>query len=216
MSLTKPQENRPTCNCKIGKVARERDLDDLNSHIRRWYVEEDESLRAVARKVNVHILSTVMNDIGGRGLGPPETVYEALVSEEADATTTATVRDKLSFLGVNVDTLTEQFISHMTVKQHLNEFLDVDTSYTGATDPPDVLDHITDRLDIVENVIDRGIHRLLEAGNIRLPDDYTITVTARVRCHECARTTPPQELIRTGGCDCTVQDDDTDAVMGVK
>jgi len=199
------------CECKVGEVGDRFGLDGLGAFIHHRYVEENESLREVARAVNVRIIDTVLDNADDEVIGTPEMIYSTLVNDDVDAREEARVRDLLAYKGVNVDALTEAFVSHMTVKTHLNECRRVDTSNQGATDTGEIIRVMDEQVDRSETVIINAIERLIRVGKMGI-GDYEVTVTTRVHCHQCARTYSAREIFQNGGCQCGSDEADNSTV----
>lgn len=196
------------CSCKIGRNARTYGL-SLDRELRQRH-ERGESLRALARIHNQRLLAAALADVNAAIVGDVDAIYGKLTDEDVSAGTRAEVRAQLSNAGIDVDALLDDFVSHQTVRTHLRNCADVDTSRSG--------DLTTDRARSIvewarsrsEAVIERTVRRLGESDDFAR-SSLSVTQSVRVTCDDCGETYRLGEFLDQGGCDCTasaVLDDD--------
>ncbi|WP_158853390.1 rod-determining factor RdfA [Halorhabdus sp. CUG00001] len=195
------------CSCKVGRVAERYDLSDLDTDLQSRH-DAGTSLRALATVLNKRILRTALERAGGdtstlvssdRGV---DTLFDVLDgSTEATDTERVRVKTRLEQAGVDVEAVTDDWVSHATIKSHLNECLSVDTSRETSITESDAIDTIEWTRTRSENVIAETIERLQNAGLIAVGEPTT-SVRARITCEDCGRSYAVRDLLDAGGCAC--------------
>jgi hypothetical protein len=154
------------CSCKVGRAIETYELAGFDDEIRRRREREDASLRTLAAFLNTRILRRVTERHADRNVvADAGSIYATLTGPE-DAGAAAELRERLASLGVPVDDVTDDFISHQTMRAHLNDCLDVDTGRTQATDVEEVTNLIEWARSRDERIIDRALTRLRELGEL--------------------------------------------------
>jgi len=187
--------------CKIGRQITAYDLTDLNAELVHRREEDEASLRDLADTVNVRILDAALRDVDADVAGHPESVYETLVSGDVPTEQQVDLEDQLTHLGIDIDELRSDFVSHQTVSNHLNDCLDVDTSrptiesvdagrkkieWARSRDEY-IIEHTIDQLD-------RADH--LSVGSAEVNHSTTIT------CTDCGDTFRVEQLLDKRECSC--------------
>lgn len=193
------------CACKIGRQRERYDLHELDVRLVGRRQEDGESLRDLAAFVNTRVLAAALDDAGADVAGDPRSVYEALTGDDVAPERRADVVDRLELVGIDVEALESDFVSHQTVKTHLADCLDLDTSRSGIDSVEEgraKLDWAADRhRTVAESVVDQ----LLRADRVSLTD-YELTQTTSITCRECERTYRIDEFLRRGRCECAPGD----------
>ncbi|MFB6354217.1 MAG: rod-determining factor RdfA [Halobacteriales archaeon] len=204
------------CSCKVGRVVERRGLAGLDDELRR-HRANGASLRTLADLVNRRVLAAALE---GAADGVPmddlfgavsddravELVYEALADDDAGAERRARVRTRLSQRGVDVDAVTDDWVTHPTVRRHLRECLGVDTGRDGSITGDDALDTIEWSRSRAEGVVGRTFERLDDAGLVQT-GDLDVSATFQLTCTACGHTYRPRQLLEEGGCACHGPDD---------
>jgi hypothetical protein len=204
---------REGCNCKIGDAIEEYSLDDLDADLVHHRENDDYSLRDLRDEVNKRILESAFEQSADEAgsLGTLEgimdsdelvdEVYETLQSPNEDPKRTARIKTKLEQSGLDISSIKTDFVTHPTVKKHLNSCLDVDTSHSTSIDESDAINTIEWARTRCQNIVERTITRLVTADiiHIRSPE---AGVSVSVHCQECQGSYTPRELLREGGCSC--------------
>jgi len=186
--------------CKVTRVTHAYQLAGLDDELQRRYRNENATLHELADYFNDRITAVVMDAIENPPETEPGTVRAAL---EGDKSIPATKRDDIraTMAGqLNLELLTDAYVSHETIRQHLNEHLDVSTSQGGF----DTFEELGDVLGSYQEQYRNGVRSALErAGRKGLIDgkNYRIFNT-RVECQHCSETYRLQELLENRGCDC--------------
>lgn len=199
------------CSCKVGRVVERRGLAGLDDELRRRRAD-GASLRALTEVVNRRVLAAAldrvadgaqMDDLFGAVSDDRAVrlVYEALAGDDAGAERRARVRTRLSQRGVDVDAVTDDWVTHPTVRRHLRECLGVDTGRNGSVTPDDAMDTIEWSRSRSEGVLGRTFERLDDAGLVRT-GDLEVSATFQLTCAGCGHTYRPRQLLEEGGCAC--------------
>jgi len=189
------------CSCKVGRVIDEYELGGLHDEIVRRREEDDESLRALAEFVNTRILRQAIDRQADRDiLSDAASIYSQLTNGD-DAGKTAEIRTRLETVGIPVEEVTDNFVSHQTVRSHLNSCLDIETGRSQATDVEDIANLIEWARTRDEEIIERAISRLQESGKIDIGETNVIH-SVRVICEDCGQSHRLQDLLDGAGCQC--------------
>lgn len=193
----------PDACCKVQRVTEAYRLTGIDDELQRRYENEDATLHGLAEYLNDRITAVVLEAIDNPTDTEPATVRAAL---DGDESIPATKRDDIRSILVgqlDVDLLTDTYVSHETIRKHLNEHLDVSTSQGGF----DTFDELQEALNSYQEQYENGVRNALErAGNKGLIDgsEYRIFST-RVECQHCSEIYRLQELLKRQGCDCQEQ-----------
>lgn len=193
--------SEPGCACKVGRGARKHGLDDLDADLERRYVGGEASLRDLADLVNARIVAAAVEATDADVVGDPSSIYAAIQGDEVSAERRADVRDQLTYAGVDLGALTEDFVSHQTVRDHLRSCLDVDTSRTGVESLEEARDVVEWARARDEQIVDRTVERVRRLGLLRT-GPLEVSHTVRVTCVDCGATYRPSELLERGACEC--------------
>lgn len=189
------------CACKIGRQREQYGLRDLDVRLVGRRREDGESLRDLASFVNTRVLAAALEGAGADVAGDPRSVYEALTGDDVAPERRADVVDRLELVGIDVAALESDFVSHQTVKTHLSDCLDVDTSRSGIDSVEEgraKLDWAAERhRTVAESVVDQ----LVRADRVSL-GEYELTQTTSITCRDCGTTYRADEFLRRGRCEC--------------
>jgi hypothetical protein len=188
--------------CKVGRDIRNHGLSRLNDDLRRRR-SDGESLRDLATFVNTRILENVLADAGISAGWDAETTYRILAGADADVSTgrRAETRSKLKQVGVDVDCVKTDFVSHQTIRDHLRDCLDIDTGRETRFDVGSATTTVEWARSRSEAVIERTLDRLRAAGELET-SDLDVTHSVRVTCEGCGRTYRLRDLLKHGHCEC--------------
>jgi len=196
-----------TCSCKVGRVAERYELPSLDDELRRRYAG-DASLRDLERLVNERVLRTAIDRADGdvSTLVTSDWSVEALYGILRDEGETAPgertrVRTRLEQAGVDVSAVTDDWVSHATIRTHLNDCLSVETSREASITPEEAINTVEWARSRSENVVGETVRRLNAADVIDIAEP-TAGVSIRITCEACGRSFTLPELVESGGCDC--------------
>ena len=192
-----------TC-CKIGRDCAKYDLSGLDENLCRRRAD-GASLRDLQGFVNERVLERALADADAEVVGDPENLYRLLRDEEVSSGRQAELRSRLERAGIDIETVEKDFVSHQTVRDHLKECLDVDTSRRSCID----VERATRTINWAESrskaVIEQTLDQLRSADRLAT-EDLEVTQTVRVTCTGCGETYRVAELLDRGGCECDGSD----------
>ena len=191
-----------TCQCKIGRVAQEYGVNTLTAELVRRRSEEHTSLRDLADIVNVRIVEGVLDDSTADIIVDPRSIYYSLTDDETDTEQRVRVSDQLSRLAIDIEALTNDFVSYQTVRRHLQNCLEMSTDREGIetiNEAKAVIDWSRNRH---ENIVERTIKRLDRLGELSI-EQPRVTATITIACERCGSITRIDELLQQGRCGCT-------------
>lgn len=200
------------CVCKVGRSIDKYGLGrPFNDTLRKRYTHDGESLRDLEQVLNEAIVDAALED--GRGSGrvgagsqvdatTEEIVATLRGSDDIPSRDTARIKTQLDQAGVDVDELRRDLVSYRTVKKHLNQCLDVDTSKTETITISDASRTVQWSMARCEGVIRRTIGRLRRVDLVTVGDEFTVDVTVRVSCRGCNQPLTIMEFLENKGCHC--------------
>jgi hypothetical protein len=192
-------------NTKVARVIRAYDLDGMGANLEAAWTGvsgERTSLRDLADEFNEAVLRAALGEAGVSSLAvDASSTYDALRGDSGSSTTRA--RRRLEREGVDVEALTGDFVTHQAIHTYLTQEREASL--------PDASDDIADRkVETVEKLQGR-VSAVAESALTSLANadeldrgDYDVLVDVRAVCPNCGADAPVGELIRQGGCGCTV------------
>lgn len=186
--------------CKVGWVADRYDLFELDAALGRRH-EAGDGLRDLADLLNRRILEDALTGADADIVGDADALYATITGDDVSAGRRAEVRAQLSNAGVDVLGMEDDFVSHQTIKTHLNDCLDIDTSRSSPLDRERASGTVEWARSRSEAVIERTMERLQANGELST-GPLSVTHTVRITCEDCGRTYRQDELLETGRCAC--------------
>jgi len=175
-------------------------LENLNQQLCNRHSEND-SLRDLAEFVNKRILTAATDRADAYLVLEIDSIYDLLTGADISAGRQTDMEMKLKNEGVDIDTGKDDFVSHQTVKKHLNEELGQDTSKQtdfGQSDARSRIEWSKSRhTAVVENTLSQ-----LQAANDISDNDFMVISSIQVSCKEYGRTYHVHEFIENCGCGC--------------
>lgn len=204
-----------TCSCKVGRQIDKYGIGDLNDELVRRR-EEGASLRDLADFVNQRItraaLARANVDVTDTLYGAVDdsdalsTLYETLAEDDVSTERTARVRTRLSQLGVDIEAVEADWVTHPTIRTHLRECLDINTQRTNTITPDDARNTIEWARTRCEDIVSQTCTRLRNA-DIVTTGPLDVTVTIQITCTVCGETYRPSQLLARHKCACTSIDE---------
>jgi hypothetical protein len=111
------------------------------------------------------------------------------------------IRERLARAGVDVEALTDDFVSYVSVRTHIRDCLDEETGSEQSISTADARGTIEWARSRSEGVIERTIERLARSDAIAA-GDVDATHVVRVSCSTCGELYQLDEFLDRGGCDC--------------
>jgi hypothetical protein len=188
---------------KVARIIEKYDLSGMGAELEAAWVGdagERTSLRDLADEFNETVLRSVLTE---HGISPPNFevtgTYEALRHGSGSDETRA--RRRLEREGIDVDELTNDFVTHQSVHTYL-------TDERNASLPDDDENAVERRTETIEKLEGRTAVVTEASIDSTLPEDeldrvdYDVIVDVQVVCSACGATYDPGDLLRQGGCRC--------------
>ena len=208
-------ENEHQCTCKIGRAIDRYDLDGLNGELQHRRDVADASLRTLAEYINERILETALaevetdlTDVAYGAVSADDAlsaVYETLTSDTALADREARVRKRFEQNGIDIEEIESDWVTHPTVRSHLNDCLQIDTARTTKITAESARNTIEWARTRCARVVEQTISRLVSAGIVSIRD-IEVAVTIQITCSDCGSTYRFGELLEYGSCACSADE----------
>lgn len=188
---------------KVARLIERHDLSGLPADLESRWLGEDErmSLRELADFFNRKLLAAHLRE--ARQVKSDEEIarhYEVLTDDSVSSGERTRERRNLERMGVDVDQLYGEFVTHQTMHSYLTEYRDVEYSPPErASNPLDTIGRLRGRVEsVTQSTIDSATD---------MDQDYDVFVDITVFCDGCERQYTAQELIERGGCECPTDAD---------
>lgn len=185
---------------------RDYDLTGLGEELAERWTDDSgdrQSLRDLADFFNRRVLAAAIQDADGQPVrGEIENLYRLLTRAESGARAQAVA--KLSRMGVDVESVDDDFVSHQAIHTYLTEYRGVTMPDTGETggNPVDKRAATIERLrNRLVSVTQRSLEDLRDAGHISL-ESFDVLVGVTVYCGECETAHDVGGLLEERGCEC--------------
>jgi hypothetical protein len=196
----------PDTNYKVGKVIEKYDLEGMSERLERYWVGDTErsySLRELAEYFNREVLRVAMERAG---LNPPDpdldSTYEVLTGSDVSTGDLTQKRRELERADIDVDELTDDFVTHQAVHTYLKKGRGVEPPSLSPTERVEKERETLQRLQSrMEAVADDAVGRLRQTDRMSV-GDYEVLVDVRILCTECGNDYEVVDLLSGGGCDC--------------
>lgn len=189
-------------NCKVDRVARRWDLENIDEQLRDRREAED-SLRELEAYYNKQVLQSAMQDAGFETLqGEVANMYELLTSDDVSSGTEVEARARLEQNSVDSDALLNDFVSYQTIRTHLRDCLDIDTDRETGVTRSEAKNTVFKMISRTEHITERTIERLRSSGHL-LISDVTVTLSLRIGCGQCGDEYTFSRLLERGSCSCS-------------
>lgn len=190
---------------KVKRLIEKYELEGLGLELERSWTDDDSenrrSLRELADVFNRRVLESAMADAGLQPLdGEVENVYRLLTDDDVTGADRTRTRRRLEREGIDVDELTDDFVSYQSVRTYLTKYRDA--SYSGTTESAESVKQTVQRLrSRTAEVSETKLSRLAKRGEME-PDDFRVIVDVRAVCERCGAQKDVTALLDDGGCDC--------------
>lgn len=195
-------------NSKVGRIITEYELTGLGTELEYYWTTSNEnrySLRQLADLFNRRVLRSTMETAGMNPLdGEVKNTYRLLTDTEVSAGVQTQAENTLEQHDIDVDQLTQDFVSHQAVHTYLTRYRNVDRpSETQSSE-----DHVENGLQAIQRLTSRlqavttkTLRTLQNTDRITL-GTFTVLVDVRVFCEECETQYDVSELLTQHGCEC--------------
>lgn len=197
-----------TDGTKVGRVIRESELAGLGEELeRRWLgVDHDrQSLRDLADYFNHRVLEAALDGAGEQPLdGEIENNYRLLTGDDVSASARTQAETRLERLGIDVEALRRDFVSHQAVYTYLTDVREASLPEDEPSDN-DVIQSRQETILRLRNrlvaVTERSLESLRDAGYLSL-GSFDAMVSVTVYCDDCGASYDLADLLRRRACDC--------------
>lgn len=201
-------EDHSTTRSKVHRVLRDYDLEGVGDELeRRWKGEGSQrlSLRELADHLNKRILQEKMEQANEMTLdGEVENLYRLLVEDDVPARDHARVERKLSHVGIDVESLRKDFVSHQAVHSYLTDVRGVNLASRQASSST-ILDRRKEAIQKLRNrlvaMTQENVRNLRETDRLSI-GTFEVTATVTIHCQECGKSFDVPELFTEGRCGC--------------
>jgi hypothetical protein len=189
---------------KTERLIEEYGLDGLGAELEAYWTGaagERRSLRDLAALVNRRLIRASME---AAGLRPAESevdrIHAVLRGDDASTGERIETRRELQRDGVDVDGLTNDFVSHQAVRTYLRQCREVEYERDGDQLERDIetLRRLRGRTSAVS---ERTLERLRRTDRIDL-GTFDVTVDVRVFCEDCGTERSVIGVLTDRGCEC--------------
>lgn len=199
--------DQPKRRSKVARVIQEYELTGMDEELVRLWTGADgerQSLRDLANYVNRELLRATMEQADMTPLdGEVENTYRLLTNDETTAGTRVEAESTLERNGIDIDSLSRDFISHQAVHTYLTKYRNVDRPSTDSE-----TDQVSKTVETIQRlqsrliaVAENSLQSLRDTNRISL-GNFSLLVDVRVFCEECGTQRPIVELLEDGGCKC--------------
>lgn len=170
-------------NSKVSRVIDSYDLNGLGDELVTRWVDEGESLRALADEFNRRVLTGAMRDAGTNPIeGEVENTYRLLTGDDVSGGVRTEARRSLERDGVDVEQLERDFVSHQAVHTYLTKHRGV----SKETEPEDSAETLEKNQRTIQQLKGRTravttniIENLRDTGRLDV-EDFDVIVDVRV------------------------------------
>lgn len=193
---------------KVGRVIRDYGLTGGSEELeRRWLGDGEprQSLRELADFFNRQVLQAAIEDVDGQPIeGEVSNLYRLLTADDVGASARTQAETKLSRMGLDVEAIRGDFVSHQAIHRYLTKVRDV-SAPDNSGDRGDAVDNRRQTILRLRNrlvaVTERSLESLRDAGHLSL-GTFDAIVTVTVYCNDCGSSYDFADLLRQRGCDC--------------
>lgn len=201
---TGSDHGRPDTASKVGRVIAEYGLSGTAEWLEAAWTgdgRERRSLRDLADEFNRRVLAAAMRDAGMDPLpSEVESAYATLTDDAVSSGDRVELRNRLSWEGVDPDTVERDFVTHQAVHTFLRKYRGVERG-TPEVDPAKVQETVGKLRGRTKAVATNAIERLADSGALDV-GSFDVLVDVRVVCDDCGTQYRLDELVDRGGCDC--------------
>jgi S-adenosylmethionine:diacylglycerol 3-amino-3-carboxypropyl transferase len=193
---------------KVDRVVEEYGLVDLGDELEaRWLgVEGDQSsTRELADLFNRRVLAAAVDRSDAFTFtGNVDELYRGLTAE--DGSDSMLIRSRLEQHGVDVDAVTEDFVSHQTIYRYLKNHREVERPEQSAEERQENAVETVQRLrGRTTAVAERTVETLARNGVLDV-GEFSVLNDVQVLCEDCGRSYDVTAFLERGGCRCADED----------
>ena len=196
---------RPGPKPKVARLIEKYDLEGLGAELERRWTDPDhrESLRSLADAFNERVLRAALAAAGVDTVTEDVSyLYSVLDGEAGSRGERTQIERRLEREGVDVATLTEEFVSYGAIRSYLTGYRDAslpdDESATGRDSAARAIEGLRQR---TVSVTESKLETLRDTDQLRL-GPHRVLADVQVLCERCGKQYDVGELLESGACDC--------------
>jgi hypothetical protein len=197
--VTGERPSAPEACCKVARVTEAYGLAGVDLELRRRHAD-GATLHELAAYVDERLAAATLRAVDRDVDADPGTVAAALRGDDGVPVETREAVGEMAAGTFDADRLRTDFVSHETVRRHLNDHLDVSTSRGGIETEADLREALEAYQRQYRDSVASALSRAGEQGLID-GEEFRVFST-RLECTGCGRTYRLRELLAAGGCDC--------------
>lgn len=200
--------SRQHSTSKVARVIDEYELTGFGETLEQYWLgvtEKQYSLRQLADLFNCRVLRSALGATGTNPLdGEVENTYRLLTDDEVSAGVRRRTETTLEQQGVDVDQLTQDFVSHQAIHTYLTRYRGVDrpseirSSENQVEKGLQTIQRLKSRL---QAVTEKNLQTFRNTDRITL-GTFNVLVDIRVFCEDCGTQYNVSELFKRNGCEC--------------
>lgn len=190
---------------KVARLLEKYDLEGVGDELEAQWTHPDDrkSLRTLADSFNERLLRTALEDAGVDTITEDVGHLYELLSENAGSRgEQLQARRRLERTDVDVETVTDEFVSYGAIRSYLTGYRDASLPETTDDDvrakERGAIEGLRQR---TAAVTESKLARLQETDRLKL-GSHRVLATVQVVCEECHTRYDVANLLETGGCDC--------------
>ncbi len=192
--------------CKVDRISDKYNLVKPDQRLRQRYNCEETGVRDLERFFNTMVLKRALQKTGNSVVeGEAENYHRLLTGEEVSDTAREEAKTQLRDVGVNVEEVTKDMVSYQTIRKHLNECLNIDTSKTYNPNPNQDKADLQNLAGRTATIAEKTVEKLQRNGVAEI-ESPSVTVDIRLRCDSCNRTHDLIAFLQHPVCECRDSD----------
>lgn len=193
--------------CKVGRILSKYDFGEYDETLQEeWLAETGASLRELETGFNQQVLKRAMEEAGESPLeGEVENIYRLLTDDDVSAGTQIQTKNRLRKLGIDVDDLTDDFVSYQSINRHLQQCRGLSKD-TQSPSPQKLRSRIFSLESRTASVTESTLEQLRRHGELNVSDP-SVFVELNVVCEVCGTIMSVESALAGEVCDC---DDDAE------
>lgn len=200
-----PSKPKPGPKPKVARLVEKYELAGIGAELEtRWTDPENgESLRTLASWFNERVLQSTLASADVETITEDVSYLYALLSGETGSRGERTqVERQLEREGIDVETLTSEFVSYGAIRSYLTGYRDVSPpSRNDAASAATTARTIEGLRQRTVSVTESKLDRLQETDQLRV-GPHRVFAEVQVRCEECGKQYDVADLLESGTCDC--------------
>ncbi|SFB68406.1 hypothetical protein SAMN05444422_101142 [Halobiforma haloterrestris] len=193
---------------KVARLIEKYGLEGVGTDLEaRWTRDENrESLRSLADWFNERLVRAALSDAGIDTIAEDTShLYDLLRGETGSRGERTQVERRLERAGVDVETLTEEFVSYGAIRSYLTGYRDASPPAADDGDADGDRENVARTIEGLRqrtvSVTEGNLERLRETDRLEV-GPHRVLVDVQVLCEACGKQYDVADLLESGACDC--------------